>query len=669
MSLERVRCTLYDFRSDENISTTLAIHQSLITNIRIWCTRHPGKMELFMSREQIEDVQKDNLPDFDFEPVFVSGDGSQTLLSSHDKVSSYLKSLDIPYNPDNGLILYVRIVRGSSGRRRVFLGPVREAVAKARTNRKLNLPVPDGQGGVVWPDGRKEEPEVSKAPAQEPVDYKAAAEKTLSAAKNLFERIRKLAEKNQKALRRAAIPAALIILYFFFCLILRPGLIHGLYASGQYGGEVFLYNVTSPWCLPGQKEITHLAEQQIDALYVQAEPYERNASRSLIKLTAFKNISEERLSGKAALYTDQLSACLKDLETCGGAKALYDEGRYMDALVSLREIQGDSLVISRAEDLRYDCYDKLTEDISSPETKEDCEKALTALDGYLAALGQDQTLQWTRDETAGKYESLILEEAEDLAEEGRYDEAEALLARALTYDSSDTLQSIYKGIGSRQGEDLVIAAAVSAFRGGSMEEALDVLDQGLTQYPESERLKAVLDLCGAYKESAFADLITDLPNDHMLRDIFNMPDGTQLDDCLVFSKFTESTPKERLTVTAGLSGSYQILEGTIYAGKYLEADGRLQIYGDDILLYDSGRIYRPEDGKKDPGLHFSVSAAGIQMITLQAYVYTQSAALPSGRIAAAPDQEKLCTLVLDDLVFHDTLTEEMIWDAADTLEE
>ena len=145
MSLERVRCTLFDFRSDENISTSLAIHQSLITNIRIWCTRHPGKMELFMSREQIEDVQKDKLPDYDFEPVFISPDGRQTLLSSHDKVSTYLKSLDIPYSLDNGLVLYVRIVRSSSGRRRVFFSPVREAVAKTAVNRKLTRPVSDGQ--------------------------------------------------------------------------------------------------------------------------------------------------------------------------------------------------------------------------------------------------------------------------------------------------------------------------------------------------------------------------------------------------------------------------------------------------------------------------------------------------------------------------------------------
>ncbi len=662
MSLERVRCTLYDFRSDENISTSLAIHQSVITNIRIWCTRHPGKMELFMSREQIEDVQKDNLPDYDFEPVFVSPDGRQILLSSHDKVSSYLKSLDIPYSLDNGLVLYVRIVRSSSGKRRVFFSPVREAVAKTAVNRKLTRPVSDGQGGMVWPDGQKEAP--SEKESREPVDWKAFYAGALAAV----EKLKELAEKNRKTFRRAAIPAVIVIFYFFFCLVARPGLMHTLYASGQYGAEVFLYNMTSPWCLPGQKEISRLAEQQIDALYVQAEPYEKNASRSLIKLTAFKSISDSRLSGKAALYTDQLTFCLKDLDICADAKALYEEGRYVDAIISLRQIFGDSLVISTAEDIRYDCYDKLTEDISSPETKEDCEKALTTLDRYLSSLGEDQTLQWTREETARKYESLILEEAEDLAEAGSYDQAEALLARALTFCDSDTLRSIHEGFSGRQEEDLIIASSWAAFRAGSADQARKIIRQGLTQHPESKRLLAVENCYASYKEISFRDLPHHV-QENMLRDHFNMPDGSRLDNCLVFSKFTESTPPETVTATADPGGIYQTLEGTIYAGKYLDADGRLEIYGDDILLYDSGRIYRPESGKKDTGTHFSISTAGIKQITVRAYVYSQPTAISVSGVTGAPDRENLCTLVVNDLIFHDDLTEEMIWDAAGQLEE
>ena len=659
MSLERVRCTLFDFRSDENISTSLAIHQSVITNIRIWCTRHPGKMELFMSREQIEDVQKDLLPDYDFEPVFISRDGRQTLLSSHDKVSSYLKSLDIPYSPDDGLVLYVRIVRGSSGKRRVFFGPVREAVAKTRVNRKLTLPVPDGQGGVVWPGRETEDPPAGSTP--ESVDWKALAEKVRKTGKELLQEGRDLLSKNRKIIRRAAIPAAIVIFYFFFSLIARPGLMHALYASGQYGGEVFLYNVTSPWCLPGQKEAARLAEQQIDALYVQASPYERNAARSLVRLTAFKSISDDRLSGKASLYTDRLTACLKDLETCESAKSLYGEGRYTDAVLALREIGGDSLIISAAEDLRYDCYDRMTADISSPETIEDCEQALTVLGSLLDLLGEDQTLQWTRDETSKKYESLILEKAGDLTEAGNYDEARSLLARALTYDHSDTLQSIYDGLNGRQEEDLSIASSWSAFQAGSAEQAVEIIRKALDRHPESRRLGAVLDLYEAYKKTAFQDLLVQVP-DNMLRDHFNMPDGRKLDDCMVFSKFTESTPLQILAVSAEPGGSYETLEGTVYAGKYLDADGRLEIYGDDILLYDTGRIYRPEAGKKDPGLHFIISAAGIKEITIQAYVFSQPSAPAGG--AAAPDREKFCTLVMDDLFFHDQLTEEMVWEAA-----
>jgi hypothetical protein len=148
-----------------------------------------------------------------------------------------------------------------------------------------------------------------------------------------------------------------------------------------------------------------------------------------------------------------------------------------------------------------------------------------------------------------------------------------------------------------------------------------------------------------------------------------MPDGNRLDDCLVFSKFSESTPEKDLTVSVDPGGSYHILEGTIYAGKYLDADGRIEIYGDDTLLYDSGRIYRPEDGKKDPGQHFSISTAGIKKITLRAYVYSQPTAISVSGVTGAPDRENLCTLVVNDLIFHDDLTEEMIWDAAGQLEE
>ena len=335
----------------------------------------------------------------------------------------------------------------------------------------------------------------------------------------------------------------------------------------------------------------------------------------------------------------------------------------MDALTALRDIQGESLVISQAEDIRYDCYDRMTENISSPETKEDCEKALTALDGYLAFLGEDQTLQWTREETARKYESLVLEEAEDLAEAGNYDQAEALLARALTFSDSETLRSIHEGFSGRQEEDLIIASSWSAFRAGSVNQAMEIIKQGLAQYPESQRLSAVQTCYSSYKETSFMDLPHQV-QENMLRDHFNMPDGNRLDDCLVFSKFTESTPQETLTATADPGGDYQTLEGTIYAGKYLDADGRLEIYGDDILLYDSGRIYRPEDGKKDPGLHFSISTAGIKKITIRAYVYSQPSAISVSGVTGAPDQEKLCTLVMSDLIFHDDLTEEMIWDAA-----
>jgi hypothetical protein len=174
-------------------------------------------MELFMSREQIEDVQKDKLPDYDFEPVFISPDGRQTLLSSHDKVSTYLKSLDIPYSLDNGLVLYVRIVRSSSGRRRVFFSPVKEAVAKTAVNRKLTRPVSDGQGGMVWPDGQKEAP--SEKESREPVDWKAFYAGALAAV----EKLKELAEKNRKTFRRAAIPAVIVIFYFFSVFVTTTG--------------------------------------------------------------------------------------------------------------------------------------------------------------------------------------------------------------------------------------------------------------------------------------------------------------------------------------------------------------------------------------------------------------------------------------------------------------
>jgi hypothetical protein len=197
---------------------------------------------------------------------------------------------------------------------------------------------------------------------------------------------------------------------------------------------------------------------------------------------------------------------------------------------------------------------------------------------------------------------------------------------------------------------------------------MEIIKQGLAQYPESQRLSAVQTCYSSYKETSFSDLPHQV-QENMLRDHFNLPDGNRLDDCLVFSKFTESTPQETLTAIADPGGVYQTLEGTIYAGKYLEADGRLEIYGDDILLYDSGRIYRPENGKKDPGQHFSISTAGIKKITIRAYVYSQPSAISVSGVTGAPDQEKLCTLVMSDLIFHDDLTEEMIWDAAGRLEE
>jgi hypothetical protein len=335
MSLERVRCTLCDVRSGKSVSTSLAIHQSMITNIRIWCTKHPGQMELFMNRDRIESVQKDLLSDYDFEPVFITGDGRQTLLSSHDKISSYLKTLDIPYSLDGGLVLYVRILNGSSGKRRVLMGPVREAVANAHTSRRLTRPVPDGQGGQVWPDQAPSRGSGPSPAGENPL------ETVIRTGKEILQDAAEGFRKNRKLLRRFSFPAALLAVYLFFCLIARPGLMQALYASGQYGGEVFLYNATSSWCLPGQKGMTRLAEQQIDALYFQASPYERNASRSLIKLTAFKSISDERLSMKASLYTDQLSACLKDLDLIEKAEASCEAGKYTDAILSLREIEAD----------------------------------------------------------------------------------------------------------------------------------------------------------------------------------------------------------------------------------------------------------------------------------------------------------------------------------------
>lgn len=662
MSLERVRCTLCDVRSGKSVSTSLAIHQSMITNIRIWCTKHPGQMELFMNRERIEDVQKDVLQTYDFEPVFITGDGKQTLLSSHDKISSYLKTLDIPYSPDGGLILYVRILRGSSGRKRVLFGPVREAVAAAHTSRRLTRPVSDGQGGEVWPGQAAYHSAGPSAPGESPL------EKIRRTAKELLEEAGKLFQTNRKLLRRFSFPAALLALYLFFCLIARPGLMQALYASGRYGGEVFLYNATSSWCLPGQKGITLLAEQQIDALYVQASPYERNASKSLIKLTAFKSISDDRLARKASLYTDQLSACLKDLDLIEKARDCFESGRYTDVILSLRDLPGDSLVISAAEDLRYDAYDRMTAGAASPKTKEDCEEALRYLDTYLAALGEDQTLQWTRDETAKKYESLVLEEAEDLTEGGYYDDAEALLARASDFDKSDTILSLLDRIRSRQREDFIIASSCTAFSGGSVSEAEALIREGLEEYPDSERLSAVLDCYRSYKKISFQNLLFRVPQG-LSRKSFVLPGGKELDDCLVFGKFSEKSTVDSLSVTASPAGRYQVLEGTIYAGKHLEADGRIEISGDGLLLYDSGRIYRPSDPAKDKGVHFSIAVEGIDKVTVRAYIYKKPSLSEEEGIRKAEDDARLCTLVLDDLTFHDDLTEEMIWAAADLEEE
>ena len=669
MSLERVRCTLCDVRSGKSVSTSLAIHQSMITNIRIWCTKHPGQMELFMSRDRIGEVQKDILQKYDFEPVFISGDGKQTLLSSHDKISSYLKTLDIPYSLEGGLVLYVRILKGTSGKRRVLFGPVREVVSAAHANRRLIRPIPDGRGGEVWPE---QDPAGAYGPSSSRHTDAAKHESTLSEFMRLGKEALKAAErlfrKNRQLLGRFSFPAVLLAIYLFFCLIARPGLMRALYASGQYGGEVFLYNVTSPWCLPGQKGMTRLAEQQIESLYIQAAPYERNASKSLIKLTAFKSISDSRLSRKASLYTDQLSSCLKDLDVIEQAGDLFESGRFTEALLSLRKIGGDSLVISAAEDLRYDCYDKMTAEISSPQTREECEEALRLLDSYLSALGDDQTLQWTRNETAEKYEALVLEEAEVLTDNGNYEDAEILLAHALSYDESDALRGLLERIRSRRGEDFIIASSCAAFSGGSVKAAEGIVLDALEKYPDSRRLKSVLECYRSYKETAFQDLLFRIPQG-LSRKSSVLPGGKELDDCLVFDQFSGNSTQESLTVISSPGGRYQILEGTIYGGKYLDADGRIEISGDGLLLYDSGRISRPDDPAKDQGKHFSVSVSGIDRVTIRAYIYVRPSLLSEGEGKSPRDDTKLCTLVLDDLLFHDELTEEMIWAAADLTEE
>ena len=675
MSLERVRCTLCDVRSGRNVSTSLAIHQSMITNIRIWCTKHPGQMELFMNRDRIEGVQKDLLSDFDIEPVFISEGGSQTLLSSHDKISSYLKTLDIPYSLDGGLVLYIHILKGASGKRRVLFGPAREAVLRADKSMRLTRPISDGQGGHVYPgkssssaSGPSSAASGASSQGPSPIHKESPLQSLRRLGRELLKEARAFYRKRKRLLRRLSLPAVILALYLFFCLIARPGLMQALYAAGQYGGEVFLYNVTSPWCLPGQKGMTRLAEQQIDALYIQASPYERNASRSLIKLTAFKSISDSRLSKKASLYTDQLSLCLKDLDRLEEAGAFYEEGKYVDAILSLREISSDSLIISSAEDLRYDCYDEMTRDIASPETMEECEEALRLLGSFLTSLGGDETLQWTRDETAEQYEGLVLSEAEDLTEAGDYAGAEALLSRAASFDDSSAIKALLARISSRRQEDFIIASACTAFREDSVGKAREILLAGLEEDPGSQRLTAVLECFRSYKEVPFEDILFRIPQG-VLRESFVLLGGKELDHCLLFSKFTEASTKESLTVTASPEGRYQILEGSIYAGKYLEADARIEISGDGMLLYDSGRIYRPSDPAKDQELPFRVDVSGIDQVTLRAYIYKKPSLLPEEETKKALDDTKLCTLVLDDLVFHDNLTEEMIWDAADLPEE
>jgi hypothetical protein len=410
--------------------------------------------------------------------------------------------------------------------------------------------------------------------------------------------------------------------------------------------------------------MTRLAEQQIDALYIQASPYERNASRSLIKLTAFKSISDSRLSKKASLYTDQLSLCLKDLDRLEEARTSFEEEKYVDAILSLREITSDSLIISSAEDLRYDCYDEMTRDIASPETMEECEEALRLLGSFLTSLGGDETLQWTRDETAEQYEGLVLSEAEDLAEAGDYAGAETLLSRAASFDDSSAIKALLARISSRRQEDFIIASACTAFREDSAGKAREILLAGLEENPGSQRLTAVLECFRSYKEVPFEDILFRIPQG-VLRESFVLPGGKELDHCLLFSKFTEASTKESLKVTASPEGRYQILEGSIYAGKYLEADARIEISGDGMLLYDSGRIYRPSDPSKDQGLPFRVDVSGMDQVTLRAYIYKKPSLLPEEETKKAPDDTKLCTLVLDDLVFHDDLTEEVIWDAAD----
>ena len=688
MSLERVRCTLCDVRSGRSISTSLAIHQSMITNIRIWCTKAPEEMELFMTRDKIEAVQKDLLPDYDFEPIFISADHKQVLLSSHDKISSYLKTLDIPYNVENGLSLYIRIVRNASGKRRILMGPVRDAVRLAPTNRRLTRPISDGSEtgtgqtgpGTSSASGWKAYTGTANTAGQQ----KARENPLRQAAKALGEtrdNIRKAFRKNRKLLRRLAVPAAILALYLFFCLVGRPALMQGLYASGQYGGEVFLYNSTSPWCLPGQKGITRLAEQQIDALYIQASPYERNAAASLIKLTAFKSISNSDLARKAGVYTDRLSQCLKDLDVCQTARKMTEEGRYTDAILLLRRVEGDSLVIGTVEDLRYACYDRMVAGIQNLSGKEAYEEALARLDQYLAELEEDQTIQWTRDETARGYESLIIEEAEDLAETGDYDQAESLLTSAIAVDDCELFRSLLERVQNRQREDFLIASSYKTFQTGSAEKAAAEIQDGLARYPDSRRLEAVLACYKAYKETPFTDLIYRVPAG-MVRDQFALPDGTSLTDCLVFSKFTESSTESSRTVIASPSYNYGILEGTLYAGKYLEADGRIEIYGDEIPLYDSGRIYRHTKNGKDQGIPIRISVSGIEKVTIRAYVYKPNTVASStsasessastyviGSELAKQNQKKMCTLVMDDLIFHDDLTEEMIWAAADSAEE
>lgn len=179
-------------------------------------------------------------------------------------------------------------------------------------------------------------------------------------------------------------------------------------------------------------------------------------------------------------------------EILASGMAYFDNGQYEEAIQCFAQLPSDSKQYEEAQSMltkSSEAYrDSILDKVNNYVQNDEYEVALELLNNAQKVLPDDADLKNAYNITFGSYKSLIsstaITEADEFAADGNYESAIKTVSAALDKIGQDEELSAKLAVYGNTYRDVVVAQADNILRTEGYQEALTVLNQGLTVLPD-----------------------------------------------------------------------------------------------------------------------------------------------------------------------------------------